>query len=121
MIVSKKEAKKMAKKRAIAILRTAKVFINEFDDAIEKDVYMNADRIESDMATKQGYLLKAHQAILEALALESSDDSRYFDYREFEKMVLEKVSLRRERREKAEREKKPTALHSEPIDDLPLV
>lgn len=96
----------MAKKKALSILKNAKVFINEFDEAIEKDVYMNADTIERDSKSKQGYLKKAHEAIIEALALESTNDSKYFDYEVFHQMVNEKVKLRRERRLKAE-EKEP--------------
>lgn len=92
----------MAKKKASSLLKTAKVFINENDDAIEKDVYLNADNIEKEIASKPSYLKKAHEAIVEVLALESTDDSRYFDYYIFEKMVNEKLALRKERRDKAE-------------------
>lgn len=91
----------MAKKKASSILKTAKVFINEFDEAIEKDVYMNADTIEKDAQAKQGYLKKAHETIVEVLALESTNDSKYFDYEVFHQMVNEKVKLRRERRTRA--------------------
>jgi len=96
----------MAKKKASALLKSAKIFINENDEAIEKDVYANADTIEVEANAKQGYIRKSHEAICEALGLESVEDSKYFDYDVFKKMLGQKVRLRRERREKAEAKKR---------------
>ncbi len=94
----------MAKKKASAILKSAKVFINENDEAIEKEVYVNADTIEVE-AKKSEYLPNAHKAIVEALGLENTDDSKYFDFEVFKNMAREKLKLRRERRKKAEEKK----------------
>lgn len=92
----------MAKKKASALLSNAKVFVNELDEAIEKEVYSNADTIEIEAHQKKGYLQKAHRQIIEVLDIKNSNDSKYFDYQVFKEMVGVKVKLRVERRKKAE-------------------
>ena len=96
----------MAKKKASAILKSLKVFINENDEAIEKEAYINADTIESEMKTKENYLKVAHLNIIEALEITNTNDSKYFDFDVFEEMIKEKVETRKERREKAEERKR---------------
>jgi len=95
----------MAKKKPKTLLKQVGVYLNEIDDAIEKETYANADVIKENIA-KSDYLKKAHSKILEVLDITSIDDSKYYDYQLYEDMVWEKVKLREERKRRAEERKR---------------
>ncbi len=96
----------MAKRKAVTILKSAKVFVNENDEAIEKEVYKNADIIIDESKNKKEYLDQAHEAIIDALDLKSVHDSKYFDFETFKGMVHEQTEKRMERKKKAEEKRK---------------
>jgi len=95
----------MAKRKVASLAKSLKAFINEYDEAIEKEAYSNADIIEKEMNEK-GYLKKAHKVLMDGLEIKSSSTSKYFDFEVFESMVKEKVALRKKRREEAEEKKR---------------
>ena len=95
----------MAKRKPRTLLKQVGIYINEIDDAIEKETYTNADTIMENL-DKSDYLKNAHSRILEVLDIKSCDDSKYFDFNVYVAMVNEKVELRNERKKKAEEKKK---------------
>jgi len=97
----------MAVKNAKRKLASANIYKNEIDVAIEKDTYANANTIYEEMHTSM-YLEKAHEKILFVLEIKSENDSKYFDFEVYSKMVREKVNLKIER-QKASKERKEKA------------
>ena len=93
----------MAKKK-LSLLKQANIYVNEIDDAIERDTYTNADVILSNRERK-GYLKQCHTKICEVLDIRSADDSKYFDYEVYKNMVQAKLRLRVERKQAAEAKK----------------
>jgi len=91
--------------KAITALKQANIYINELDDAIEKETYTNADVIYENLE-KENYLRECHMKILEVLDIKSANDSKYFDFETYETMVLQKIELRQERKKRAEERKK---------------
>jgi len=91
--------------KAITALKQANIYINEIDDAIEKETYNNADVIYENMS-KENYLRECHMKILEVLDIKNTDDSKYFNFKAYEEMVLQKIELRQERKKRAEERKK---------------
>ena len=94
----------MAKRKPRTALKQASIYVNEIDDAIEKETYSNADTIMENL-DKSDYLKNAHSKILEVLDIKSGNDSKYFDFDVYVAMVTEKVELRKERKKKAEEKK----------------
>ena len=90
----------MAKKK-LSMLKQANIYINEIDDAIERDTYTNADVI-FDNREKKRYLKQCHSKICEVLDIKSVDDSKYFEYETYKTMVQAKLRLRAERKAAAE-------------------
>jgi len=93
------------KVKAITALKQANIYINELDDAIEKETYNNADVIFENLE-KENYLRECHKKILEVLDIKSTNDSKYFNFDVYEEMVMKKIELRQERKRKAEERKK---------------
>ena len=75
-----------------------KAFINENDEAIEAEAYRNIDKVD---LSNVSALQKTHQKIVNILDLKSVDDSMYYDFETFVKMLQYKKALKEERKQKA--------------------
>ena len=95
----------MATKKPSRILKQNFIYTNEIDDAIEKETYKNAELI-NEQINDQIYLKKCWKKIIDVLEIQSEEDSKYFDFTVYEKMVKEQVQLRLKRKEEAEKRKK---------------
>jgi len=97
----------ITKSKTLQKLRSAKIFLNENDEAIEKEVYININQIFT-AGDRKAYLQKVHENIVLVLNLKNLNDSKYFDFEVFKDMVKEKMILKKNRIKKSqEKEQEP--------------